>query len=148
MNPEESSAHPFVALFCAGIGLFILLVAAGVIPTDPGSIHAPRWVLGLCGVVFAAGGVAILGPRFALLRNIGLSALLLAMGGVAFWAAALAPVEGWSGGIPLVPRAVNVWFARGLAGFGVLLCLGLLVHGWKTGFRSAGDASRHGRSGP
>jgi hypothetical protein len=40
-------------------GLFITLVSADVIHTDPESIHAPRWVLTLAGLVFALSGLAI-----------------------------------------------------------------------------------------
>ena len=77
--------------------------------------------------------------RRAPLRQVSLSVLLLAFAGVAFWAAVLAPAEGWSGGIPFVPSWVTVAIARGLAGLGVFLCLAMLVYGWKTGFRSAGE---------
>jgi hypothetical protein len=49
------------------IGLFFLLpglciVAIGLhwIPTDPAKMHAPGWVVALCGLPFVGGGVAIL----------------------------------------------------------------------------------------
>jgi len=33
-------------------GLFFILVALGIIPTDPDSLHAPEWVLGASGGMF------------------------------------------------------------------------------------------------
>ncbi|MDH3734113.1 MAG: hypothetical protein OEU54_11290 [Gemmatimonadota bacterium] len=42
----------FVLAGCAIIG-----VGGGIIPVDPSSVHAPGWVIVLCGVVFALGGV-------------------------------------------------------------------------------------------
>ena len=152
-DPEamnQSSAFPLVfGLFFVAIGVFVLCVATDVIRADPGTIHAPRWVLGLCGAAFAGAGLSVIGARWPVVRFASLSVVLLGLGGVAAWASIGAPAEGWSGGIPFVSDTVNVGIARGLAGFGALLCLGLLVYGWKTGFRSANEvASRRGRSDP
>lgn len=41
----------------AGMGLFIILIATGVIPTDEGSANAPMWVVGFCGAIFAVPGL-------------------------------------------------------------------------------------------
>jgi hypothetical protein len=40
-------------------GTFVCLVALEWIEVDPASIHAPRWVLGVCGGMFALTGLAI-----------------------------------------------------------------------------------------
>ena len=42
-------------------GLFILGIASGIVPTDPGSVHAPMWLVTLCGILFLIGGIAALG---------------------------------------------------------------------------------------
>lgn len=54
-------------LFLAA-GLMILFIALEWIHVDPASIHAPRWVLGVCGVMFMIPGIAALyfGARNAL----------------------------------------------------------------------------------
>lgn len=51
-----------------GAGLMILFIALEWIHVDPASIHAPRWVLGVCGVMFMTPGIAALyfGVRNAL----------------------------------------------------------------------------------
>ncbi|MEM1043859.1 MAG: hypothetical protein AAGI91_14675 [Bacteroidota bacterium] len=136
MAQTPPSYHPLAGLLSLGCGLFLLLVATGALAAEPEAFQAPRWVLGLCGVVFAACGGALIGPRWPVVRVLSLSALLLALAGVAAWAALLAPAEGWTGGFPFVPPWVNVAVARGLAGFGSLLSLWMLVYGWRTGFRS------------
>ena len=48
----------WLALCFVGAGLLIVLVAVGVVPVDPDSLHAPPWVLATAGVVFATAGVA------------------------------------------------------------------------------------------
>lgn len=41
-------------------GLAIVCVALGWIEVDPASVHAPPWVIGVCGGMFAAAGIATL----------------------------------------------------------------------------------------
>ena len=41
-------------------GLAIVLIALDRIHVDPSSIHAPRWVLGVCGAIFAVPGAGAL----------------------------------------------------------------------------------------
>ncbi len=36
---------------CVALGLFIVLLAAGVIPSEEKSFHAPQWVVGAAGPV-------------------------------------------------------------------------------------------------
>lgn len=43
-----------------GMGLFIVLMAADVIEAEPGSLHAPRWVVGLAGGIFLLAGLSLL----------------------------------------------------------------------------------------
>jgi len=45
----------------ASIGMFVLLVAGGVVPADDTGSSAPRWVAALAGLVFLIGGATVLG---------------------------------------------------------------------------------------
>ena len=45
--------------FATAMGLFIVAVAAGAVPADPGTIHAPSWVLHCAGGMFTLVGVWI-----------------------------------------------------------------------------------------
>jgi hypothetical protein len=45
---------PFV-----GVGAFLILVGARIVPVNPSSVHAPYWVLGVAGGAFACGGLMV-----------------------------------------------------------------------------------------
>jgi len=47
---------PFV-----GIGTFLVLAGQRIVGVNPSSVHAPWWVLTVCGVSFAAGGLMVWG---------------------------------------------------------------------------------------
>ena len=53
---SEEPGAPWVAGLIIGAGLFVLLMAADVIPVDRDSLHAPRWILSAAGAVFVIGG--------------------------------------------------------------------------------------------
>lgn len=60
-NPQKSANMPlFLGLITTVMGLFIVLVSVDIIHTDPASIHAPRWVLTLAGMMFTFVGLYIL----------------------------------------------------------------------------------------
>jgi hypothetical protein len=64
MSQDLRDIEPVTGLWMGAgfflMGLFIVLVAVDWIHVDPGTIYAPRWVLGLCGGMFALTGVGIL----------------------------------------------------------------------------------------
>lgn len=137
MPTKEPSplARLVAGLFCLGLGAFILSIALADLPADLAEAEPERWVVGLFGGVFLAAGAVIIGHRWPIVRRVSLTALLLGMGSVAAWAALFAPAGGISGGIPFLPDGLNVGIARGLAGFGALACFGMVIYGWRTGFR-------------
>ena len=49
-----------MGLATSATGIFILLSALNVIPSDDASYNAPRWVAAAAGITFAAGGVLLL----------------------------------------------------------------------------------------
>jgi len=56
-------------LVFVGVGSFIILVAADVVHARPGSIHVPRWTLGLAGMLFLLPGLWVtVGAAIAWLR--------------------------------------------------------------------------------
>jgi hypothetical protein len=60
--PAQKTANMplFMGLFATLLGVFIILVSVDIIPADSTSIHAPRWVLTLAGMIFAFAGLYIL----------------------------------------------------------------------------------------
>lgn len=62
-RPLSPEATAWVGALCALMGLVILFVALGIIPTDESKLHAPHWVVGAAGLMFFLAGIAILtGP--------------------------------------------------------------------------------------
>lgn len=66
-QPTSRTAQYVLAASAAGMGLFIVALAAGVVPVEPGAMKAPRWVVGCAGLVFVVGGlmVALADPNAA-----------------------------------------------------------------------------------
>lgn len=64
MSRDIRDIPPLTGILMGGLflvaGLMILFVALDWIQVDPASIHAPRWVLGLCGGMFALAGLGCL----------------------------------------------------------------------------------------
>ncbi len=58
----------FVGGASSAAGLLITAVAAGVIPTEPASVHAPPWVVATAGEIFLVVGVWVLAQGTALAR--------------------------------------------------------------------------------
>jgi len=50
----------FLGTVCLGGGLAVILIALDWIHVDPSHVHAPPWVLGVCGGMFALPGAWIL----------------------------------------------------------------------------------------
>jgi hypothetical protein len=62
-RPLSPGATAWVGALCALMGLVILFVALGIIPTDESKLRAPHWVVGAAGLMFFLAGIAILtGP--------------------------------------------------------------------------------------
>ncbi len=55
-----AGAFLFGGVFVAA-GVAIMLVGLRVIPVDPGTVHAPYWVIAVCGGCFAGGGLMVWG---------------------------------------------------------------------------------------
>ena len=54
------------SLLCFICGAAVLAVAIGVLPAQPGTLEAPRWVAGCAGVIFMAGALIPLNAAFGL----------------------------------------------------------------------------------
>jgi hypothetical protein len=120
---EKTSRLPLViSLVVGGMGAFVVLAALGIIPASEESFNAPRWVVGLMGLVFMAAGMAVLvnyagstGFLSPSLRKMGanfLIAVLLSGFGLVFsWIAFGPGPREFSGGVSLLFIQV-----RGLTG--------------------------------
>jgi len=58
-------------LVFVGMGVAVTLVGMRVIAVEPASVHAPWWVIEVCGMCFAGGGLAVWGMASTQLREDG-----------------------------------------------------------------------------
>ena len=103
-------------------GVFIMLIAAGVIPSEESSFHAPRWVVGACGAIFSIAGIMIFTPRNSLMNNLLAFVLILCFGVIGGYVALYGESGSFSGGIPLISRETNISIGRIVFGFGSIVC--------------------------
>ncbi|UCC14892.1 MAG: hypothetical protein JSW21_02765 [Gammaproteobacteria bacterium] len=116
-------------LFATIMGTGILLVGLQVIPVDPASVHAPFWVIGVCGLALIGCGCALLFESHRAVTNLAGLIVVASLMTVAFWVAFNAPPEEIQGGIPFLSAESNGRIGKAFFGFGGFLCLVLLVHG-------------------
>ncbi|UCG49278.1 MAG: hypothetical protein JSU94_05735 [Phycisphaerales bacterium] len=109
------------------VGLFVILVATGVIGSDEAAFRAPRWVIGLCGALFVVAGLVGVTARYRMLRRILVVVLLAALFVVAAWACVFTKAESWTVGLPFLSRRANGLIAKTLAGFGAVVLLWMLI---------------------
>ena len=124
-----------LCLFTSGMGLFIILVAAGLIPAEERSFHAPRWIVGAAGLAFVLAGLAILTiPRGGSLEPAGRVTLISSLLGgsivgllalIINWIAFGPGERRFSGGLALpflsVSAPAGEWSGRAAFGVGALL---------------------------
>jgi hypothetical protein len=78
-----SPAGALFALLLLGMGAFIAGIGLGWVPCDPESLHAPRWVVVVCGAVFACGGVGVLATALGFGRALAPAIAALVLVGLA-----------------------------------------------------------------
>lgn len=118
--------------FCMVLGLYPVAIATELWPVDAAAVHAPMWVIFLCGVVFLMGGAMILIDRNAKISGLCATILFMSMGAIGAWVAVLGPSVGFSGGIPFLPNEYNVMFARWVFGCGALISFMMSAYAIRT----------------
>lgn len=103
-------------------------VALGIVPLNQGEIYAPAWVLFLCGLIFLMSGCMILLGQHSKLNDLFAFVFCLAASLVGAWVAFFGSSEQFSGGLPFVPRDVNVVLGRTLFGAGAVVTLGVAAY--------------------
>jgi hypothetical protein len=63
MSEDDNEAGPRSRLFMGAVfvaaGAFMFLLGVGAVPSEPGAMQAPPWVLAMCGVAFGAAGALV-----------------------------------------------------------------------------------------
>ncbi|MEZ4697717.1 MAG: hypothetical protein R2832_14985 [Rhodothermales bacterium] len=111
-----------MAFVTTAFGVVPILIAIGVIELDAGSVHAPMWVLAMCGGVFILAGIMVLLGQNSRASYFLAALLCLCFAAIGGWVAPAAAAENF-GGIPFVPSKTNFSIGRIAFGLGALLCL-------------------------
>ncbi|MEM6327406.1 MAG: hypothetical protein AAF791_09840 [Bacteroidota bacterium] len=122
-----------LGVLIVGMGLFITGIGLGVVPVDPATVHAPMWVLAVCGIVFVLGGISVIAHDHRGVQTAAGLTIVLALGLVGGWVALFGDSAQMSGGLPFLPRSLNVALGRGLFGFGALICFAFFAWGISRG---------------
>jgi hypothetical protein len=124
------------------LGAFLLLVAGEFIPgAEPRADDAPNAIIALSGLVFVIAGFMAYVGRQSRTNDLLAALLCLVFGVIGGWVAVAGSDEGFSGGIPFLSSAANVKLARGLFGFGSLICF--LIAAWALNrFFARADSDR------
>lgn len=125
MNASHKQAARWAGPLSLAVGVFILLVACGVIPAPEEDFHSPRWVLGVVAVIFSAAGISLIFPEEPRwLRLLVVALIPLGLGITGAWAALFSDATGFvvEGGLPFVSRETNIKIARSMFGIGAVIC--------------------------
>ncbi|MGB5346160.1 MAG: hypothetical protein WBN23_08350 [Woeseia sp.] len=138
--PNSVPTRAFVAMFCGAAGLFLLLIAAGLINDGGGERPAPDFVVALCGIALLVAGCMAYAGTQSKLNDLLAAILCLIFGLVAAWIALFSPAEGFSGGFPFVSQALNLKISRWVFGGSAIVCFAIgmwafkrFVQGSRTG---------------
>lgn len=135
-RPEDMSlwARLLTGGFAAAMGLMIMAMAAGVIPVDPSSVHAPPWVIHVAGGMFTLVGLWMVtagNPVGRALDQVVGPVVLMGLLSILHWVAFGPGVRQCSGGfsIPFLSawRVTGDLGCRMAFGYGALLFDGLLL---------------------
>lgn len=124
-----------LALIAIACGGYILLIATGVIDAEPAN-DTPYWVLGLAGLAFVLAGLMIFLRNHSRALDLFAAVLLGAFTLMAGWVAFHSSPDGMSGGIPFLPRDMNVTLGRTLFGLGAFMCFAGFLYALKRFFGS------------
>ena len=124
-------ALAFIAIAC---GAFALLAASGVLPMQTAN-DTPMWVVGMIGVMFVIAGIMIFLRNHSRALDFFAAIILASFTLICGWITFFASPEGFSGGIPFLPRDMNVSFARIMFGLGTLMCFGWFLYAVKSFLR-------------
>ena len=124
-----------LALIAIACGGYILLIASGVIDAEPAN-DTPYWVLALAGIAFVIAGFMIFLRNYSRALDLLAAVLLAGFTLIAGWVTFYSSSEGFSGGIPFLPRDTNVSLGRVMFGLGTLMCFAGFLYALKRFFGS------------
>ena len=120
-SPPSKHQSLWLGLLCIAVSLFPIAHSLNLLPIAEQPGDAPRWVIGLCGMVFALSGCMMMTQLNSRLNN-SLAAIFLAlMGAIGLWVSLFSPAEGMSGGLFFLSQEQNVLLGRCVFGLGAAI---------------------------
>ena len=111
------------AFFCV-MGGMVLLAAFGVGPMSNSATHAPRWIIGIAGLIFSACGLMLVSASHKIATWIA-GTVTIGMTVICAWIALFGEDEHFSGGFSIFSERIEVLIARVL--FGAVAILGTVI---------------------
>ena len=127
-------ARLFIFLVCAGAGTFLLLLGLDRLPSMNAQKQAPDTIIALCGFVFIAAGCMAAVGQGSRVNDLLAGLLCLAFAAIAAWVSFFSTSDGFSGGVPFLPRESNVKLARVVFGFSAAICLAISIWAFRRFF--------------
>ena len=132
MKPKQKTIF---AWFFILMGLPFILISVNLLSIDESTLHAPKWVLGLCGFIFSLSGVIMLLGEKSHFNNLLAGLLILSFALVGGWVALFGSAEQFSGGLTVLSETQNVNIARVLFGIGSLICFAITIYAIRQHFK-------------
>ena len=133
-SPPSKHQSLWLGLFCIAVGLFPIAHALQLLPISEQSGDAPRWVIGLCGMVFALSGCMMMTQLNSRLNNILAAIFLALMGSIGVWVSLFSPADGMSGGLFFLSREQNVLLGRCVFGLGAAIGFAMCAYAGRLAF--------------
>jgi len=118
------------------VGLPFIGMSLDIFPVDESTVHAPIWVIGLCGFVFSLVGLMILLGEKSPINNLLGGILVLSFALIGGWVALFGDSAQFSGGAPILSDSQNVVVARILFGSGSLMCFAIAIYAFRLQLKS------------
>ena len=136
------------ALLCLVLGAIPVGIGLEVLPVAPETIHAPRIIVVLAGLLFWVCAVSLMSgsrPRWNHFFGGVILAIFAVIGG---WVSIYGESDAISGGAPFASRGTNVSVARIVFGAGALLSAGLSLYAFVKAIAwSPNSSSQRDRDG-
>jgi hypothetical protein len=114
-----------ISVFLVLMGLLIASIALGIVPIEESKIHAPRWVVGLSGILLVAVGIAAGIGKPNAVASMCAGVFVIGMTVLTGWIAIFGSGEYFSGDLPFLSRQGNIILSRVI--FGAVSAMGLAI---------------------
>ncbi|MEL7084216.1 MAG: hypothetical protein AAGM36_06920 [Cyanobacteria bacterium J06597_1] len=132
MSSQQKSL--LLGFLCIAMGLFPIAHSLNLLPISEQPGDAPRWVIGVCGMVFVLSGCMMMTQLNSRLNHILAAIFLALMGSIGVWVSLFSQAEGMSGGLFFLSREQNVLLGRCLFGLGAAIGFAMCVYAIRLAF--------------